>query len=217
MPYLFFCQFKRSLFAQMNQGISDVLATCGYLMLTVATEGVQSMEEEYLLKAKSMGLAGVFGIPLPVVSPLVGNLSAAVFQSFFFLIPTLAGLPKTEQLPASWEALGDQVANYFLNPKTASFGIFSRSHIQIFFRILYPPSKHNSCRGRDLSALQRRFFLLTMLTENLPGISTKLKPLPDAIITQNCYQGAGALSALKQQGIRVPEQAAVLSPGKCSN
>ena len=44
-------------FAQMNQGISDVLATCGYLMLTVATEGVQSMEEEYLLKAKSMGLA----------------------------------------------------------------------------------------------------------------------------------------------------------------
>ncbi len=36
-------------------------------MLTVATEGVQSMEEEYLLKAKSMGLAGVFGIyPCPL-------------------------------------------------------------------------------------------------------------------------------------------------------
>lgn len=42
-------------FAQINQGISDVLASYGYLMLTVATEGMHNLEEEYLPRPNPWG------------------------------------------------------------------------------------------------------------------------------------------------------------------
>lgn len=85
-------------FAQMNQGISDVLATCGYLMLTVATEGVQSMEEEYLLKAKSMGLAGVLVYTPARCIPSSWESFCGSFPILFLSDTDARGLPKTEQL-----------------------------------------------------------------------------------------------------------------------
>lgn len=197
-------------FAQMNQGISDVLATCGYLMITVATEGVQSMEEEYLLKAKSMGLAGVLVYTPARCIPSSWESFCGSFPILFLSDTDARGLPKTEQLPAPWEALGDQVANYFLNQKrhhlvyladhTSRFSSAFFTRLQNTIHAAGGTCQHCSA-GSSLDDAYRE------LTRYLNQTET----LPDVIITQNCYQGAGALSALKHQGIRVPEQAAVLS------
>lgn len=197
-------------FAQMSQGISDVLATCGYLMLTVATEGVQSMEEEYLLKAKSMGLAGVLVYTPACCIPSSWESFCGSFPILLLSDTDARGLARTEQLPAPWETLGGQVADYFLKQGRRHL-VYLADHTSRFSPAFFTRLQNTmhaaggSCQhcsaGSSLDDAYRE------LTRYL----SQTEPLPDAVITQNCYQGAGVLSALKQQGIQVPEQAAVLS------
>ncbi len=197
-------------FAQMSQGISDVLATCGYLMLTVATEGVQSMEEEYLLKAKSMGLAGVLVYTPACCIPSSWESFCGSFPILLLSDTDARGLARTEQLPAPWETLGGQVADYFLKQGRRHL-VYLADHTSRFSPAFFTRLQNTmhaaggSCQhcsaGSSLDDAYRE------LTRYL----SQTEPLPDAVITQNCYQGAGVLSALKQQGIQVPEQAAILS------
>ena len=193
-------------FAQMSQGISDVLATCGYLMLTVATEGVQSMEEEYLLKAKSMGLAGVLVYTPACCIPSSWESFCGSFPILLLSDTDARGLARTEQLPAPWETLGGQVADYFLKQGRRHL-VYLADHTSRFSPAFFTRLQNTmhaaggSCQhcsaGSSLDDAYRE------LTRYLSQTET----LPDAVITQNCYQGAGVLSALKQQGILSLENA----------
>lgn len=197
-------------FAQMNQGISDVLATCGYLMLTVATEGAGNVEEEYLLKAKSMGLAGVLVYTPVQCVPDGWEAFCGSFPILLLSDTDCRGLARTEKLPAGWGELGEQVAEHLFKQgrrRLVYLADGSSRYSPVLFARLQAAAEGagGSCRHcRGGASLEDAY------RELIRDCQQAGQP-PDAVITQTCQQGAGALLALSKLGVRVPEDAAVLS------
>lgn len=197
-------------FAQMNQGISDVLATSGYLMLTVATEGISSLEEEYLLKAKSMGLAGVLIYTTSPSIPASWDSFRSSFPIMFLSNTDTRTFENAEKLLISWGALGEDIASYFLPQgrrhlvyladNTSRFSSEFFSHLQNTIQTAGGDCHH--CKaGASFDDAYREF----------SRYSRQLDTPPDLVITQTCFQGAGVLTALADQGRNVPKDTAVLT------
>lgn len=196
-------------FAQMNQGISDVLASCGYLMLMVATEGMHNLEDEYLLKAKSMGLAGALIYTAHRRMPSSWDAFCANFPILFLSDTDPRGVPNAERLPIPWGKLGGQVASYLLDQGRRRF-LYLAGDISGFSPDFLAGLQSAVQQAGGSCGHCRADASLDDAARELNRYCRQLGEAPDAVITQNCFQGAGALFALAGQGLHVPRDAAVL-------
>ena len=196
-------------FAQINQGISDVLASYGYLMLTVATEGMHNLEEEYLLKAKSMGLAGVLIYTAHRRMPSSWEAFCANFPILFLSNTDPLGVPNAEQLPIPWGELGSQIASYLLKQGRRRF-LYLANDISGFSPDFLAGLQSTVQQAGGLCGHCRADASLDDAARELNRYCRQSGETPDAVITQNCFQGAGVLLSLAGQKLHVPQDVAVL-------
>lgn len=196
-------------FAQMHQGISDVLASYDYLMLSAATEGSQSMEQDALAKARSVGPAGVLAYSN---HRDFGDTAARVCGGFPTLL--LAGNAPADgssqrTLTLDRGTLGVRAAQALLQQGRKQLlclcedpeglagdlwtGIQTAAKAQRAESFLCPA-------GRSLADARRALELFLAAS-----------PLPDGILAETCQQAAGALAILRERGVSVPADTAVLT------
>ena len=198
-----------SYFAQMGQGISDVLASYGYLMITVATEGESDLEEAYLLKAKSMGLAGVLLYTAHRRMPSSWSAFCANSPILFLSNTDPGGVEGANQLSIPWGELGELVATYLLQQSRSRF-LYLADNISGFSPEFL--EKLSSTVQRAGGHCEHRWAASSVddAARELERYCSQVGQVPDAVITQTCFQGTGVLTALTSQGLRIPEDTAVL-------
>lgn len=101
-------------YAQIHQGISDVLASYDYLMLSVATEGSRELEQEYLTKAKAMGPSGVLIYSPQCKVPQEWSAFEASFPILFLSGNDTEGHSRMAALPIDRREMGARAAAYLL-------------------------------------------------------------------------------------------------------
>lgn len=197
-------------FAQMHQGISDVLSAYNYFMLSVTTEGDSVLEQECLLKAKTMGASGVL---LYTPNDPVPEAWSAFGSSFPILLlsgNSVEGKARMTSLFMDRTGVGKQAVDI----------LFERGKRNILYLCSRPDSLDGECwSGIQQAAEAHGLTCQLYQAGRSPGDAArelekfweKADVLPDSILTQSTAQAAGVLSFLRERGIQVPEQTAVMS------
>lgn len=197
-------------FAQMHQGISDVLASYDYLMLSVSTEDNRKLELEYLTKAKTMGSSGVLIHTTNNPDPEAWNAFAGSFPTLFLSGNPVWSAPHLDSLRIDRRELGVQAASYLIRKGGRNFIYLCENPAGMEGDCLEgiraaAEANGGSCRichaGRSMEDAARE--LNKIWEQDGAGV--------DCILAQSTLQAAGALTFLRARGIAVPEQVSVMS------
>lgn len=196
-------------FAQMHQGALDVLSSYGYYMISAATEGSREVEKECLSKARMVGPIGclLYTRWQDTVDDLLSGKSN---------LPTLllSGnvVPKTEQvlsLELNREQMGRQAAEHLIKEQGRSKLIYLCEDIDgidgEYWRGIHAAAKSAGKSCEYLRAARTSLDACRVIGEYWRRAQEK----PDGILTTGCFQAAGAIEALRNCGICVPQQIAV--------
>ena len=108
-------------FAQMHQGISDVLASYDYFMLSVTTEGDRKLEKECLTKAKAMGPSGVLIYPPNDPVPEEWNSFSSSFPILFLSGNAVEGKSRMTSLLLDRRKAGRQAVDALVETGRRNF------------------------------------------------------------------------------------------------
>ncbi|QAT50050.1 LacI family transcriptional regulator [Caproiciproducens sp. NJN-50] len=204
--------FSDPFFAQMHQGIADVLSSNGYLMISYSTEGIQTNELDLLSKVKSAGISGVL-----IYSPnrFEPDTSGAFYQKAWTVF--LSGnnakrISQVSEIDIDRKKIGSEAADYLQREgkNRVVYMIDSLKSIDMdYFAGLQETlmKKNGACEicvaGRSLEDAFRK----------LQNYSVKQNFSYNAVLTQYNTQAIGALSYFREKRIEVPESVALMSIG----
>lgn len=197
-------------FAQVHQGISDVLASYDYLMLSVSTEDNREMELEYLSKAKTMGSSGV-------LIYTTNNLTWEEWNSFSgsFPIMFLSGneVGDTERMDRLWidqRKLGGQAVAYLQEKGGRNFVYLCDNPAGLEAERLAGIQEAAEQNGGSC-CLCRASRSAEDAARELGKVWDQLGTEIDCVLVQGNLQAAGVLSFLREREIPVPQQVSVMS------
>jgi len=197
-------------FAQVHQGISDVLASYDYLMLSVSTEDNREMELEYLSKAKTMGSSGVL---IYTTNNLTWEEWGSFSSSFPILFLSGNEVRDTERMDTLWidqRELGIRAVTYLQKLGGRNFAYLCDNPVGLEAERLagiHQAAERNGGNCFLCHASRSVEDAARELEKVWNQIGTEL----DCVLTQGNLQAAGVLSFLRDQGISVPEQVSVMS------
>lgn len=197
-------------FAQMHQGISDVLASYDYFMLSVTTEGDRKLEKECLTKAKAMGPSGVLIYTPNDPVPEEWNSFSSSFPILFLSGNAVEGKSHMTSLLLDRRKAGMQAVDALVETGRRNFLYLCDNNNGVdgeFWKGIQEAGQAQGCTCQ----LQRAGRSAGDAGKELEKFWEQTDSLPDSILTQNSAQAAGVLSFLQRRNIPVPEQISVLS------
>lgn len=197
-------------FAQMHQGVSDVLASYGYFMLSVTTEGESKLEKECLTKAKAMGPSGVLVYTPNDPVPEEWSSFSSSFPILFLSGNSVEGKSHMISLLLERRKAGKQAVDILVETGRKNF-LYLCDNINgvdgEFWKGIQESGKARGC----VCQMQRAGRSAGDAAKELEKFWEQTNSPPDSILTQSSAQAAGVLSFLRERNISVPEQLSVLS------
>lgn len=197
-------------FAQMHQGISDVLSSYDYLMLSVSTEDNRELELEYLTKAKTMGSSGVLIYTTNDPAPGAWNSFAGSFPTLFLSGNPVQSVPYMDSLRIDRRELGIQAATYLLQKGRRNFICLCENPSGLEMECLEGIQAAAEAQGGSCR-ICRASRAVEDAARELGRIWDQCDPAVDCILAQSTLQAVGALVFLRARGIAVPDQVSVMS------
>lgn len=199
--------------AQIHQGISDVLSSYDYLMVSLTTEGARDLEHQCLMKSRAMAPSGILIYSPNDPVPEAWDTFSASFPILFLSGNRVTGSGQMLSLPFDHRALGRQGAEFL-------FGSGRRSLIYLCSN---PGGVYGQCwegirEAAEAAGCGCRICQAGCSTWDVSRVLGKAFAdpdcPPDCVLAQSGLQAMGALSFFRERGIGVPEQVAVMS---CEN
>lgn len=198
-------------FAQMHQGISDVLFSYGYLMLSVATEGSLDLEQECLAKVRSLNPSGVLVYTAhPTIPEQWSSYVSDTPMLFLSGNRFLNEKKNLTALPIDRQAIGAQAAAYLWETGCRNFIYLCDGPRHVDGE--YWAGIQSIAEGKG--GLCRPCFCSCSIEDAARALDKVLAQpdsTADCVLTQSNLQAAGALSALQTRGFAVPDQVSVMS------
>lgn len=197
-------------FAEMHQGILDVLTSYDHYMISAVTEGNQELELGCLSKARVIGPAGVL-----LYTRRQNTVKALASGKFDFPVLLLSGnqIPSCGHLlslETDREKIGTQAAKHLTDQGCRRLLYLCEDPGGIdaeFWRGIRSAAKAAGAECQWHQAAHASLDAGRALDEYWK--QAKLKP--DGILAGNCLQAAGVLTNLRAAGVCVPEQVSVIS------
>lgn len=196
-------------FAQIHQGISDVLASYDYFMLSVTTEGDRKLEQECLMKAKAMGPSGVLLYAPNASVPEEWNSFRSSFPLLFLSGNSVEGRSRMTSLSLDRRGAGKRAVSFLAGTGRRSLLCLCDDLKSVdgeYWNGIREAAEKYGCVSRLCQTGRSAGDAVRELEKLWEGPD----PNPDSILTQSGAQAAGVLDFLRERGIPVPEQISVL-------
>lgn len=204
--------FSDPFFAQMHQGIADVLSSNDYLMISYCTEGVQTIELDLLSKAKSAGISGILVYSPNYFKP---DTSGILYQKPWTVFLSGNNAKCVHQVSAigiDRKKIGSQAANHLQREgkNRILYMIDSTKSIDMeYFAGIQEVLTKNSGRCAICTAGRS----LEDASSALENYSVRQDFDYNAIITQYNTQAIGIMHYFYKRKIEVPGRVALMSLG----
>lgn len=207
--YVLLPNFTDPFFSQIHQGISDVLASYGYMMVSAATEDDPEIEKEYLLKAKAIGPSGILMYTFQKEIPSSWDAFAEDTFILFLSGNIIKGHERMAALSLHREEQGEKAALY----------LAEQGGMDLIYMCSNPEGIESECmqgalKGAKAAGINCELCRCGRSVEDakreIEVFLSTMKPV-DSILAQSALQAAGALEALKAAHTSVPEQVRILS------